>query len=93
MFRNKAKKNIRNLDKIVTWVIIGSAVASIFWIKKISSSRKNKLATEKTDLTEVRDKIALLEEKTSSKKQKTTILSLIWKILVLPLKPFKKKKK
>ena len=34
MFRKKAKKNIKSMDKIVTGVIIGSAVASIFGISK-----------------------------------------------------------
>ena len=34
MFRKKAKKNIKNMDKIVTGVIIWSAVVSIFGISK-----------------------------------------------------------
>lgn len=34
MFRKRAKKNIKNMDKIVTGVIIWSAVASIFGISK-----------------------------------------------------------
>lgn len=34
MFRKKAKKNIKNMDKIVTGIIIWSAVASIFGISK-----------------------------------------------------------
>lgn len=34
MFRKRAKKNIKSMDKIVTGVIIWSAVASIFGISK-----------------------------------------------------------
>lgn len=33
-FRKKMKKSASNLDKLVTWVIIWTAVASIVWLSK-----------------------------------------------------------
>ena len=96
MFRKNAKKNFRNVDKIVTWVIIGSAVASIFWIKKISATRKSKAAWEKVIVPEsekTKNNNASASYGHETWKSKMTLLSLLWKILILPLKPFKKNKK
>jgi hypothetical protein len=40
MFRKKVNKSITNVDKIVTWLIIWWALASIFWASQTSLWRK-----------------------------------------------------
>lgn len=47
MFQKKARKNIKNIDKIVTWVIIWWAVASIFGISKTKKGQAIKEQTTK----------------------------------------------
>jgi hypothetical protein len=40
MFRKKVNKSITKVDKIVTWLIIWWALASIFWASQTSLWRK-----------------------------------------------------
>ncbi len=40
MFRKTAKKSMTGVDKIVTWLIIGWAIASIFWASQTKSWKK-----------------------------------------------------
>jgi hypothetical protein len=40
MFRKKVNKSISKVDKIVTWLIIWWALASIFWVSQTSLWRK-----------------------------------------------------
>jgi hypothetical protein len=78
------KKSMKKVDKIVTWLIIGWAVASIFWVA--SQTKKWKEVTAKwkeiwEELTEV--------WKEAAKKW----FSLMWKWLVKVISLFDKDKK
>jgi len=36
----KIKKHAKNLDKLVTWMIIGWAIASVIWLSKTNKWKK-----------------------------------------------------
>lgn len=40
MFRKRVDKSITKVDKIVTWLIIWGALASIFWVSKTSFGKR-----------------------------------------------------
>lgn len=60
--------SVKKVDKIVTWIIIGSAIASIFWL---SQTKKWKEVTK--DLTQ--------EFKPVITKTSKNILATFWKVI------------
>jgi len=76
-----SKKNnaIKKIDKIITWVIIGWAVASAIWL---SQTKKWKDITKKTK--------EIIKEKTP-KKWINKILKILWKIALFWISLLKKK--
>ena len=67
------KKKVKKIDKIVTWIIIGSAVASIFGLSKTKKWKEmtQKISTKsKSIFGRVYEKFWKLMCKISSKKNK-----------------------
>lgn len=71
------KKSMKKVDKIVTWLIIGWAVASIFWVA--AHTKKWKEVTE--------------EVKDTGKKVAKKWVALFWRALVKAIDLFDSKKK
>lgn len=89
------KKSMKKVDKLVTWLIIGWAVASIFWVA--SQTKKWKEVTVKwkefTDeilikWNEIKDELAETWKEVAKK-----WVSLMWRGLVKVISLFDKDKK
>lgn len=80
MFWKNKKLNswARKVDKIVTWVIIGSAIASIIWISQTDKWKKMSK--------DISDKISPISKKSSKK-----TIAIFWKIIAFIVWIFSKK--
>lgn len=76
MFWKKRWGKIKKMDTLITWLIIGSVVASVFWV----ATKTKKWKEVSKDIKEVSVK--------SSKK----IVNIFWKTLVKTIWFFNKKK-
>ncbi len=74
----KIDSSVRKVDKIVTWIIIGSAIASIFWL---SQTKKWKEVTK-----EIKEILSPTIKKTSS-----DAISVFWKTIAFIVSIFSKK--
>lgn len=69
---------VKKVDKIVTWIIIGTAIASIFWL---SQTKKWKEVTK-----ELTDELKPVINKTSKE-----AISIFWKVIAFIVSIFSKK--
>jgi len=76
MFWSNKKDKIKNADKVLTWLIIGSVVASVFWV-----------ATKTKKWKEVTSGMKKWALKTNKK-----IASTFWSVLAKTVWLFSKKK-
>jgi len=89
-WRKKLTSGASKLDKIVTWIIIGSAVASIFWLsqtkkgKQITSDVKEK---GKQITSDVKDRVQPSINSTSKK-----VVRVFGKLIAFFVSIFSKKK-
>jgi len=70
---------VKKVDKIVTWIIIGSAIASIFWLSQTKKWRE--VAKELTK------KFKPVINKTSK-----NVISTFWKVIAFIVSIFSNKK-
>lgn len=92
--KKKVTKSIKNVDKMVTWLVLGWILASVYWVKKYEDLKHEKEALEEAKKEEEKkennawflNKIFSWKEEKEERKDtlfetvlKIVIKNLIWK--------------